>query len=152
MLYMDKEKEKIIQQMLYEKDAEEVLNELHDINDPEILYVYAYNYNWDNGFEIPRNILLKECCNISTALMIFYSADGFRYLLNKDEKNDSLKEWSIFIKDLYHMILEKRFIKNDTKFVPPLSKVQIFKLKKDLVNEEYVFLESIGNNDLNITL
>ena len=114
--------------------------------------MYAYNYNWDNGFKIPKKILLKDCCDLSTALMIFYSADGVRYLQNKDEKNDNLKEWSVFIKDLYDMILENRFIKSDIKFVPPLSKVQVFKLKKDLVKEEYVFLENIGYNDLNITL
>lgn len=41
--------------------------------------------------------------------MVFYSADGERYLQNKDEKNDRLKEWSVFIKDLYNMILENRF-------------------------------------------
>lgn len=149
---MNEEKEKIIQQMLYEKDIEEVLKELPSINDSELLYVYAYNYNWDNGFKIPKKILLKDCCDLSTALMIFYSADGVRYLQNKDEKNDNLKEWSVFIKDLYDMILENRFIKSDIKFVPPLSKVQVFKLKKDLVKEEYVFLENIGYNDLNITL
>ncbi|WP_186725836.1 DUF4274 domain-containing protein [Rummeliibacillus sp. SL167] len=149
---MNEEKEKIIQQMLYEKDIEEVLKELPSINDSELLYVYAYNYNWGNGFKIPKKILLKDCCDLSTALMIFYSADGVRYLQNKDEKNDNLKEWSVFIKDLYDMILENRFIKSDIKFVPPLSKVQVFKLKKDLVKEEYVFLENIGYNDLNITL
>nr|WP_314461611.1 DUF4274 domain-containing protein [uncultured Clostridium sp.] len=149
---MEKEKEKIILQMLYDKDIEDVLKELNTINDSEMLYVYAYNYNWDSGFEIPKSILHKDCCDLSTALMIFYSADGERYLQNKDEKNDRLKEWSIFIKDLYNMILENRFKKSNIKFAPPLSIVQIYKLKKDIVNEEFIFLENIGNKDLNISL
>ena len=149
---MEKEKEKIILQMLYDKDIEEVLKELNIINDSEMLYVYAYNYNWDIGFEIPKSILYKDCCDLSTALMIFYSADGERYLQNKDEKNDRLKEWSVFIKDLYNMILENRFKKSNIKFTPPLSKVQIYKLKKDIVNQEYIFLENIGDKDLNLSL
>ena len=57
---MDKEKEKFIQQILYEKDIEEVLKEVQAINDPEMLYMYAYNYNWDNGFEIPKNIIFND--------------------------------------------------------------------------------------------
>ncbi|SHL29694.1 protein of unknown function [Anaerocolumna jejuensis DSM 15929] len=149
---MDKEKEKFIQQILYEKDIEEVLKVVQAINDPEMLYMYAYNYNWDNGFEIPKNIIFNDCCDLSTALMIFYSVDGYRYLQKKDEKNDSLKEWSVFIKELYNRILKNSFIKSNTKFVPPLNKVQIFKLKKVLGMEEHIFLEEIGSNDLNISL
>lgn len=149
---MNEKKEKFIQQMLYEKDVEDVLNELHAITDPEILYVYAYNYNWDNGFEIPKNIILKDCCDLSIALMIFYSADGVRYLQNKEENNDNLREWSLFIKDLYCMILNNKFIISDIKFIPPLNKVQIYKFKKDLLKEEHIFFENIGFNDLNITL
>ena len=77
-----------------------------------MLYMYAYNYNWDNGFEIPKNIIFKDCCDLSTALMIFYSVDGYRYLQKKDEKNDSLKEWSVFIKELYNTRQSKVLIKN----------------------------------------
>ncbi|GAB6088103.1 DUF4274 domain-containing protein [Alkaliphilus crotonatoxidans] len=149
---MDKNKETIVRQMLYDKDKEEVLKELYDINDPEILYLYANNYNWDNGFEIPRKILLKSCCELSTALMMFYAADGDRYLQDKDENNGNLKEWSIFIKELYNRIINNEFLKGDIKFVPPLSKVQIFKLKKIISDEESVFLEELGSYDLNITL
>lgn len=149
---MDKNKETIVRQMLYDKDKEEVLKELYDINDPEILYLYTNNYNWDNGFEIPRKILLKSCCELSTALMMFYAADGDRYLQDKDENNGNLKEWSIFIKELYNRIISNEFLKGDIKFVPPLSKVQIFKLKKIISDEESVFLEELGSYDLNITL
>jgi hypothetical protein len=149
---MNSEKENFIKQLLYNKAKEDVLKELLTINDPETIYVYAYNYNWDNGFEIPKNIILNDCCDLSTALTIFYLADGFKYLQNRDEKNDNSKAWFVFITDLYNKIVENKFKRSDIKFVPPLNKVQLFKLKKDMSGKEYVFLEETGHNDLNICL
>ena len=55
--------EELIQQMLYTKTKEEILDVLDYIEIPEALYVYAYNYNWDDGFEIPEKIIDKECCD-----------------------------------------------------------------------------------------
>ena len=141
----------IVEQMLYEKDRENVLKKLYDINDAEILYLYAYNYNWGNGFEIPRSILLKDCCELSTALMIFYAADGIRYLQHKNE-NNNLKEWNIFISELYGRIINNDFIKGNIKFIPPLSKIEMFKLKKIITDKERIFFEELGSYDLNITL
>ena len=61
---MNKEMEKLIQQMLYNMTKEEVLDTLSNIESPEVLYVYAYNYNWDDGFEIPEKIINKKCCDL----------------------------------------------------------------------------------------
>ena len=147
---MNTEDTNFIRQMLYEKNSEQILNELYAIDDPEILYVFMYNYNWDNGFEIPKAILQKNNCALSTALSIFYSADGLRYLNGKDEKDDNLQKWPVFIRDLYNRIISGEFTRSNIKFIPPLNKVQIFKLKKIIEEKDYVFLEEIGENDLNL--
>ena len=94
---MNEEKKKLVQEMLYDKSADDVLKNIENINDVEILYVFAYNYNWDNGFKIPEKIISKECCDLSLALMIFYKSDGIRYLLDKSLKNDALSNWLNFI-------------------------------------------------------
>ncbi len=148
---MDKNVEELVKQMLYDKDISEVIGQLDEIVDSEILHIYAYNYNWDNGFEIPRKIIQKDCCQLSTALMVFYAADGVRYLQDKNEVNN-LKEWSIFIKELYNKIINNEFLEGTIKFTPPLSKVQIFKIKRIINTNEEVFLKEIGTNDLNICL
>ena len=126
---MDKNVEEFVKQMIYDKDKREVMRQLDEIVDSEILHLYAYNYNWDNGFKIPRKIIHKDCCQLSTALMMFYAADGIRYLQDKSEVNN-LKEWSIFIKELYNKIINNEFLEGTIKFTPPLSKVQIFKKKR----------------------
>jgi len=149
---MDDRSLKMIEDMLYNKNKEEILEALDDINNPEVLYVFSYNYNWDNGFEIPKKILLKDCCELSIALLIFYSADGISYLRNKNQENVDLKEWSFFIKEVYLGITKKTLKRGEIKFVPPLSKVEMYKLKKEIEESDYVFLEEIEGNDLNIEL
>ncbi|NLI58881.1 MAG: DUF4274 domain-containing protein [Clostridium sp.] len=148
---MDKNVEEFVKQMIYDKDKREVMRQLDEIVDSEILHLYAYNYNWDNGFKIPRKIIHKDCCQLSTALMMFYAADGIRYLQDKSEVNN-LKEWSILIKELYNKIINNEFLEGTIKFTPPLSKVQIFKIKKIINANEEVFLKKTGTNDLNIYL
>ncbi len=34
-------------------------------------------YNWDDGFEIPKEILKNRNCDLALALEIFYLADGY---------------------------------------------------------------------------
>lgn len=147
---MDNIKKMSIQQMIYNKSQEEILQELDKIDDAEMLYVFGYNYNWDNGFLIPKKILNKKCCELSTALMMFYSADGVRYLENKKDDSGYLKEWYEFIKDLYLKIVNNKFVKGNIRFVPPLNKVQLYKLKKVLKEDEVVFTEVFGEIELNL--
>lgn len=147
---MDKKTEKIIEDLLYNKSIEEVLNDIDNMNDPEILYVYAYNYNWDNGFKIPEKIINKKCCDLSTALMIFYKSDGYRYLQEKCSENTDLNNWSNFITILYKAIISGKFKKSVIKFEPPLSKVQLYKLKKSLNINEGIFIEEIGTQNFNV--
>ena len=74
--------------------------------------------------------------------MIFYNADGYRVLENKDElKNPNLEQWSNFISEIENRILNNKFRYNNIKFIPPLTKIQIFKLKKNNSNIDKVFLE-----------
>ena len=106
------------------------------------MHIIAGNYNWDNGFEIPYNIINNKNCDLGTALMIFYDADGYRALENKEElKNPNLKEWVNFISEIEQQIINNEFKVNHIKFIPPLTKAQIFKLKKNNPNINKVFIE-----------
>lgn len=147
---MDREMEELIQQMLYTKTKEEILDVLDYIEIPEALYVYAYNYNWDDGFEIPEKIIDKECCDLSTALMIFYKVDGFRYLQEKSSMVSGQGNWTKFIGKLYSKIVNNTYRTGDIKFEPPLNKIQIYKLRKLLSGREYIFIEPIGTKNMNV--
>lgn len=140
-----------LKELIYNKSKEEVLEELDKIEVAEILHIYMNNYNWDDGFEIPKKVLSKACCELSTALLVFYLADGERYLEDKDEiQNNNLTEWSIFLQDLYNQIMSGKFKKGEIFFEPPLSKVQLYKIKKILGEDEDIFIKKIGEKKFNI--
>ena len=54
---MDENKISSVKALLYDTDNDEVKRTIFQTEDQEILYVYAYNYNWDNGFDIPQTVL-----------------------------------------------------------------------------------------------
>ncbi len=139
-------KRELLEQLLYIDDKEEILKKIKDIDDEKTLFVFSYNYNWDNGFQIPSVVLKHKNCTLSVALMIFYNADGLNYLQNK-RPNERLPEWSVFIEVLYKNILEKKYKPGTVSFENPLTKVQLFKLKKMISTEDEIFVNSIVGED-----
>ncbi len=148
---MDENKVSKVKSLLYDCTNDEVRNIISQIEDPDILYVYVYNYNWDNGFGIPQQILDNNKCNLSIALLVFYRAEGVSYLLDKSY-NESLPQWSNFIKKLYDSILDGKYQNAGIEFRAPLSKVELFKLRKVLTEWENIFIESIEGENLDIDL
>jgi len=139
---MDENKSSSVKVLLYDTDDDEVKRTIFQTEDQELLYVYANNYNWDNGFDIPQAVLDNEKCDLSIALLIFYRADGLSYLEEKID-NANLPQWSSFIKRLYDSILTGKYQRGEIEFKVPLSKVQLFKLKKGITEEENIFIENI---------
>ncbi|KHD35380.1 hypothetical protein NL50_13800 [Clostridium acetobutylicum] len=148
---MDSSKKEYAYKLLYSENKENTINEIKEISDTELLHIIAGNYNWDNGFEIPYSIVNNKKCDLGTALMIFYDADGYRVLENRDElKNPNLKQWADFISEIEEKILNNKFQSSAIKFIPPLTKVQVFKLKKNNPNIDKVFLEESGSEMIEI--
>ena len=148
---MDENKIVKVKALLYDTDTDEVKRIISQMKDQEILYVYAYNYNWDNGYDIPQTVLDNEKCDLSIALLIFYRADGLSYLEDKYD-NANLPQWSSFIKRLHDSILAGEYQRGEIEFKVPLSKVQLFKLKKVTTEEENIFTENIEGKCLDIDL
>lgn len=136
----------IIAEHLYNDSVLQAVSFVKSIQDEETLFVYALNYNWDNGFEVPKAILDNENCSLSIALLLFHLADGFSYLQDKEEA-EGTKTWFAFIKALYKRILSGAFIQGVASFKPQLSRVQEYKLKKMLSSKEMIFISSIDGTD-----
>lgn len=148
---MDENKISNVKALLYNADNDEVKRTIFHTEDQETLYVYAYNYNWDNGFDIPQLVLDNEKCDLSIALLIFYRADGLSYLADKSD-NVSLPQWSSFIKRLYDSIIMGKYQRGEIEFKVPLTKVELFKLKKIITEEEKPFIENIEGKCLDVEL
>lgn len=94
-------------------------------------------YNWDDGFEIPKQILAAPSCDLALALEIFYLSDGYAFL-DDSTKTTDLKEWGKFIAVLYDDILNDKFPKTSTAFEIPLSQVQKYKLQKKGISKNFL--------------
>ncbi len=121
------------------------MKDLNGLKTEEDLDIYLRNYNWDDGFEIPIAILQKECCTLQVALQIFWLADGFTYLQEK-EGNLAEPNWTAFMDSLYRNILSGKYKVGKLPFKPELNKVQIYRFKKLLSEEEMIFITPIEGN------
>ncbi len=130
-------------------DQDLLIQEIAKVKDEKILYALGCSYNWDDGFAVPTAIIANSNCHLSTALMLFYLADGGRYLANKPEvEKSTLSSWKQFIMNLYNKIIAGTFDKSNIKFVPPFNKVGLYKLRKQLNDSELIFIEPIDGEDL----
>lgn len=140
-----------VKELLYEENKKKSIEYLTSCQTDEELYVFAYNYNWEDGFEIPQAILDNKNCSLSTSLLIFHLADGMRKF-DDDFDSVKLKRWKDFVNKLYKSIVDGKYKKNDVGFIVPMSKVEIYKTKKILNEKELVFVTSIDGDDYNIDL
>lgn len=150
---MENNKINQIETILYNEDLNEAIKQVASIEDSEMLYVIAANYNWDNGFSIPKAIITNNNCDMSTGLMMFYLADGIRLLEDRASVEQSgLDEWNKFITEVYSMLETDSFKRSNISYYPELTKVQLFKLKKSNPNIPDFFLEGIDGNDIEIPI
>jgi len=99
------------------------------------------DYNWDNGFEIPSQIISNPGCDLSLALEVFYLTDGYSFLMKISNEEKRNNEWYTFIENLYQDINDGKYLKSNHRFKIPLTKVQCFKLRKNNISN--LFLEDI---------
>lgn len=101
-------------------------------------------YNWDDGFGLPRRLLDEPGCDLALALEIFYLADGYA-LLSGIGAGSSRAEWKEFVTRLYDEIQRGKYPRTNAKFEIPLNRVLRYKLKKQGVPE--VFLTDLPGKD-----
>lgn len=135
-----------ISKHLYNDTVEQAVRFVESIKTEEELGIYAYNYNWDNGFDVPKAILKNGNCSLSIALMVFHASDGILFLQDK-ETEDGTAAWKEFISNLYEGILAGKFSSGKLSFDPQLSKVQEYRIKKSLDEKEWIFITSIAGID-----
>ncbi|WP_218096385.1 DUF4274 domain-containing protein [Paenibacillus solanacearum] len=145
------DKEAFIKDFIYNDTQEEKIQKIEIIDDPDTLHIIAANYNWNDGFEIPYLILNNKSCDLGTALMIFYLAEGELFLLEAHNTSKN-KEWISFLNNLYDRINENLFINKSIKYIPVLSKIQAYKIKKINTNYRDIFFEGTTGIELNTRL
>jgi hypothetical protein len=138
---MDEKDISILEELLYNVEIEDVLSQLSNIDNPLLLHVFAANYNWNNGFDLPNALLANENCDLGTGLLMFHYADGYRMLESPEEVSAStLEEWPDFLFKLYNRLKNTEFKLQSISFNPKLTKMQKFNLRKSNPNIPDVFM------------
>lgn len=143
-----------VKNMKYRWTVAQTVKYVRSCTDPETLYLCAFNYNWDDEFDIPTEILKNPACTLSTALQLFYGGDGMS-VLEEDmcEDEEFLEDWRSFIKPLYERIIKGDFpTEPRIKFDPPVTKVEMYVMQKELKPEEMVFITPLEGVDCDIIL
>lgn len=151
---MDNRQIQQISDILYAESNAKVVASLEQLQTEDELFVLLDNFNWNNGFEVPKAVLTHSKCSLSVALLAFYRADGIRYLLEGEAAfaNSLSKEWEGFVKDVYDKMLRGHFPSGTISFQPEITTIQKFKLKKLKPEIDERFLEGISDKDLNVVI
>ncbi|WP_438824019.1 DUF4274 domain-containing protein [Bacillus sp. JJ1773] len=124
-----------LEELLYYKDKQTTIKHLSNIENPLILHLFAANYNWTNGFDVPKALLENENCDLGTGLLMFHYADGYRILENPEEVlSSTLEEWKDLLFKLFNKLKNFEFKTQNISFTPELTKIQIYKLRKNNAN------------------
>ena len=137
------ENKRFIEMLIYQADIPKKISELRKINNPKLLFMFSYDYNWDDGFTIPFEIIKNPCCDMSTALLLFERSEGYEFLPDPSSDIDDDKEQAAFVKELYNRIVKNDFMLGQTAYQPVTSKVQIYKLKKLNPKVSDIFIKGI---------
>ena len=150
---MNGEDIQFLKNLLYSEENGSFIREIENIKNPLFLHIISANYNWNNGLDVPKAILDNRNCDFGTGLLIFYSADGYRLLESQGSVLDSpLKDWQKFLTNLYKKLLDGDFSTRSISFIPPLTKVQTFKLKKANPNIPDLFLNKSPGDEVEIPI
>ncbi|MCY8033999.1 DUF4274 domain-containing protein [Bacillus sonorensis] len=139
---MDKKNINFLEELLYNTEKDSTISRVRNIDDSLLLHVFAANYNWNSGFDVPKAIIENENCDFGTGLLLFHYADGYRMLENPDDVSTStLKEWKDFLVQTYNKLINLQFKSQNISFDPELTKIQKFKLKKSNPNIPDILLD-----------
>lgn len=137
--------------LMYNSSIDDIISFIKNNEDSIILHHIAYNYNWNNGLDIPKEIIESKYCDLATALMIFEDAEGYLMFLDQNWKELYGKD-ADFLLLLRHKIEKDDFKYSNIEFKPSLTRTDIFHLKKSYPNINRIFIEGIKGKKIDIII
>lgn len=143
----------LLNKLLYEiEDHRDCLQHITEIKNSHLLHYYAMHYNWDDGLEIPVAILNNKFCDLGTALLLFFCAEGELLLESKELLHNTNpihdNKHSQFLTHLYDRIIQCDFRYKEIRFVGIESKVSRYKLLKKNPTVPSIFIEGSRGDTL----
>ena len=132
---MDKRIDKKIRRLLFEiENAAERVAIVGTMEQPSDLHTCATEYNWDDGFDVPRAIADHPACDRATALLLLWLADPMPFWFGEIERSEYQEEWFEFCETMTSRLNSGHYGPATLHFDPGLTRVQEYKLKKNGVS------------------
>lgn len=115
-------------------------NLLQEETSAEELHLFMEEYNWDDGLEVPYFVMLHPNCELATALMIFWLAEGdFMFEDNFESMYDVEEvEWKYLLTTLHDRIEQGKYKVGKQHYQIPISTETRDELKAKAVNEIFI--------------
>lgn len=101
-LTLNEEEKKLVDELTY-SEIEEVMEQLHKLNTPELIHAYVCSFNWDDEIDPMLALLQSPHCSIVTAKEMYDLADGDTWLQEEEIEYEYQRKYLNLIKG----ILEK---------------------------------------------
>lgn len=144
MMINDIERRQIVE-LQHEEDSEKTANIAKNSSNPCFLQQYAINYNWDDGFRLPKVIAKNQSCDLGTALTLFWLAEGMSYYLGEVARNEYNSDWADFCDLLVQKLLSNSYPVGPVSFKPSINKVTALKYEKNKV-PKILYQEVLGTS------
>lgn len=144
----------LLTSILYSADKDTAIKKVEAMTSEEQLFVLIANYNWDDGFDIPKAVIANPACTKGVALLTFYRADGYRLLSEGEDafNEHSSSTWKEFLTTLYKAICEEKFPDGNLAYTPEITNIQKFKLKKQNPDLPSIFLQGVEGELLDVVI
>ncbi len=141
---VDETERALLDTLLYEEDDLEVrLGAVRSSSNPFFLNKYAVEYNWDDGTEIPQAIADHECCDLGTALALFWRADGISVLQGEVQRTEHNGDHVDLCRSLIKRLERAEYKLGPTGFDPEVNRVWAYKYEKAGISPVF-YQEVIG--------
>ncbi len=110
----------------------------------EELHRYMEEYNWDDGLEVPYFIMQHPNCELATALLMFWLAEGYFIFEDDFEEMDFIDEveFKYFLRMLHDRIVQRVYKIGNQQYQIPLNEKQKQYYRDKNVQE--IFLTDLG--------
>lgn len=122
--------QQLIDQAQYQEDIQSCVKIAAGSKNPYFLAQYASAYNWDDGVDVARAIIDNPCCDLGTALTVFWLAEGISHFTGEARRNEYNGAWADLCEELISRLPSGFYTPGKVSYDPELNQVQIYKLRK----------------------
>ena len=121
---------KQIEKLQCDEDLEACINVAATSRNTLFLQEYAISYNWDNGFALPNAIADNSCCDLGTALTLFWLSEAMWYYTGESQRHEFNNDWADFCEMITARLVDGFYQPGPVSYNPDINLVTKYKYEE----------------------